>query len=128
MRPKYCSPSRKLLELKIPLLIIGVAQGRLSVAGVPHVPGKMSCAVFETPLTVALEGGYSFRIFVPKVFGWFALAHAANSLAGNVRTWLPVEADARSTSAPKKKKSCLFGMMGPPMVPEKLLLWNGLYS
>jgi hypothetical protein len=54
--------------LKIPLLIIGVAQGKLLVAGVPHVPGKMSWAVLETPLTVAL-GVYSFRILVPKVFG-----------------------------------------------------------
>ena len=26
------------------------------VAAVPQVPGKMSCAVLETPLTVALEG------------------------------------------------------------------------
>ena len=56
MRTKYWLPLRKLLELKTPLSIIAVAQGRLFVAGVPHVPGKTSAAVFETPLTVALEG------------------------------------------------------------------------
>src|SRR5262245_40679810 len=126
MRMKYCSPFRKLLELKTPLLIMGVAQGRLSVAGVPQVPGKTSCAVLETPLTVALEGVYSLRILVPKVFGWFALAQDANSGLGKVRTWLPVEAEERSGSIPKKKKKSLRGMMGPPIVAEKLLLWNGL--
>jgi len=46
----------ELVELKTPLSIIGVAQGRPLVAAVPQVVGKISAAVFATPLTVAPEG------------------------------------------------------------------------
>src|SRR6267142_786233 len=121
-RTKYCSPFRKLVELKTPLSIIGVAQGRPLVAAVPQVVGKISAAVFATPLTVAPEGLYVFRIFVPNVFGKFATAKLAKAGSGNVICWLPVEADARSGSTPKKKKNWRCGMIGPPIVPEKLLL------
>jgi hypothetical protein len=40
----------------MPESIIAVEQGKPFVAGVPHVPGKMSAAVLDTPLTVARLG------------------------------------------------------------------------
>src|SRR5258708_38803313 len=91
-RTKYCVPLRKLLELNIPVSTIGVEQGKLLVAAVPHVAGKTWLAVRDTPLTVTPEGLYVFKILVPKVFGKFAWAKVANWASGNVSTWLPVEA------------------------------------
>jgi hypothetical protein len=55
--------------LKIPESIIGKAQGRLFVAGVPQAVGKMSLALLDTPLIVARLGLYVFRMCVPNVFG-----------------------------------------------------------
>jgi hypothetical protein len=49
--------------------IIAVEHGRPFVAAVPQVPGKMSAAVFETPLMVAALGRYVLRMLVPNVLG-----------------------------------------------------------
>jgi hypothetical protein len=53
----------------MPESIIAVEHGRLFVAAVPHVAGKMSLALRETPLTLAPLGTYVLRILVPNVFG-----------------------------------------------------------
>src|SRR5947208_595007 len=104
-RTKYWSPLRKLLELKIPVSIIRVEQGKLLVAAVPQVPGKMSFAVFDTLLPLNPVGAYVFSIFVPKVPGKVAWANAANSGSGELIVAPPVAADERNGSAAKKKKN-----------------------
>ena len=55
-RRKYWSPSRNELELKTPELIIAVEHGRLLVAAVPHVVGKMSLARCDTAVLARLVG------------------------------------------------------------------------
>ena len=56
IRVFHCNPFRKLVEPKEPVSIIGVLQGRFDVADVPQVVGKISTAVWETPVRVALLG------------------------------------------------------------------------
>ena len=56
MRAFHCNALRKLDELNTPVSIIGVLQGKFEVAVVPQVLGKMSAAVFTTPVTVAPLG------------------------------------------------------------------------
>src|SRR4051794_20467830 len=98
----------------MPVSIMAVEHGRPLVAAVPHVPGKMSAAVLETPLMVASLGRYVFRMRVPNVLGWLSRAHVANCRSGKKIVWFPVDAEERSGSAAKKKKNCLSGMIGPP--------------
>src|SRR5262245_40633396 len=111
----------------MPVSIIAVEHGRLLVAGVPHVPGKRSAAVLDTPLMLAAVGTYVFRMRVPNVLGKACFANAANCWSGKKSVWLPVDADERSGAAATKKKNCLWGTIGPPTVKDELLAWNGLY-
>jgi hypothetical protein len=101
---------------------MGVEHGRLLVAAVPQVPGKMSFAVFDRVPPVRPVGAYVFRIFVPKVPGKFCCAQVAKAGSGELIVAPPVAADERRGSTEKKKKSWWCGIIGPPIAPEKLLL------
>ena len=97
--------------------------------GVPHVDGKMSLARRET----AADGhaGWARRCsgsWCRTCSGSSAAPTTRTAASGKKIVWLPVDADERSGSTAKKKKSCLRGTIGPPTVAEKLLVWNGLYS
>src|SRR6516162_6662909 len=100
-RPKYWVPFRKLVELKMPESNIDVEQGRLNVAAVPQVPGKMSLAVLTTVVPPMLVGTYVFRMWVPNVPGNVAWAKEANAGSGKILVWLPVDTEERNASTPK---------------------------
>src|SRR5438270_7429974 len=95
-RTKYCVPLRKLVALNVPESIIGVEQGKLFVAAVPHVPGKISYAVFCLKKKTMWVGTYVVRTFVPKVFGELVFAHDAKAGSANVSVWYPAAWEARN--------------------------------